>query len=231
MSHTKYYLAFASSEQLAAETRRLLELRGNVPPQVMLKQIEKMIDLFVPEVLHNMLVGCCDAIGLSPMATKVVNGSVDTINSATRLLIGQLMKKRSDDEIIALAAFVDTIFLPGDRNSLGKDGAGAEISKSKYEEMQYVTAEVLAGRSQHVLPQLHVLMIEIADLIQDAFMKHPLDVLKLNFVVRKIVDGTFATCKGAAHMVVNRVFKNLDEEELKRMAVYFSALLVTAEHE
>ncbi len=231
MSHTKYYLAFASTEQLATETRRLLDLRGNVPPSAMLKQIETMIDLFVPEVLHNFLVGCCDAIGLSPMATKVVNGAVDTINSAVRLLIGQIMKKRSDEEIVAMAAFVDDIFLPGANNSLGKDGAGAEISKAKFEEMQYVTTEILAGRSQQVLPQLHVLMIEIADLIQDSFMKRPLDVLKLNFVVRKIVDGTFVTCKGAAHMVVNRVFKNLSEEELARMAKYFSALLVTAERE
>lgn len=230
MSHTKYYIGFAASEKLAAETRRLLEMRGNVPPQMMLKQIETMVDLFVPEVLHNMLVGCCDAIGLSPMATKVVNGSVDTINSATRLLIGQIMKKRTDDEIVAISAFVDDIFLPADRNSLGKDGAGAEISKAKFDEMRYVTDEVLAGRSQHVLPQLHVLMIEIADLIQDSFMKRPLDVLNLNFVVRKIVDGTFVTCKGAAHLVVNRVFKNLSEDELKRMAEYFSALMVTAEH-
>lgn len=231
MSHTKYYIGFVSSEKLAHETRRLLELRGNVPPQTMLKPIEKTVDLFIPEVLHNLLVGCCDAIGLSPMATKIVNGSVDTINSATKLLVGQLMKKRADDEIIAITAFIDKIYLPASASSKGVDCCGAELGKAKYDEMMFVTNEILAGRAQQVLPQLHVLMIEIADLIQDAFMKEPLEVLKLNFVVRKIVDGTFATCKGAAHMVVNRVFKNLNDEELVRMATYFNALLITAEKE
>lgn len=229
MSTTKYYIGFASSEKLVHETKRLLELRGNVPPPTMLKPLESAIDAFVPDVLSNFLVDCCATIGVGPTAQKVVNGAVDTINSAARLLVGQLLKKRTDEEIVAMVGFIDEIYLPANRSSLGVDSTGAEIPKAKFDEMKHVTSEILAGRAQEVLPQLHVLMIEVADLVQDAFMKRPLALLNLNFVVRKVVDGTFATCKAAAHMVVNRVFKQLNDEELVRLAHYFNKMMITAE--
>lgn len=229
MSKTKYYIGFAASEDLVRETRRLLELRGNVPPHTLLKPLEAVVDAFIPDVLSNLLIRCCDTIGISPMANKIVNGGVDTINSACGLLVSHLMKKRTDDEIIAMVAFIDDIFLPAAICSNGADSAGAEISKAKFEEMKFVTEEVRAGRAQQVLPQLHVLMIEVADLVQDSLMRRPLAVLHLNFVVRKIVDGTFATCKATAHMVVNRVFKQLNDEELLRLADYFDKLMITAE--
>lgn len=229
MSHTKYYIGFAASEELVRETKRLLELRGNVPPHTLLKPLESVVDAFIPDVLANLLINCCDAIGLSPMANKIVNGAVETINSAVSLLVGQLMKKRSDQEIVDMVAFIDDIFLPAAISSNGVDSAGAEISQAKFEEMKFVTNEVRAGRAQQVLPQLHTLMIEVADLVQESFMRRPLAVLNLNFVVRKVVDGTFATCKATAHMVVNRVFKQLNEEELLRLADYFDKLMITAE--
>lgn len=229
MSITKYYIGFAASEALARETHRLLELRGNVPPNILLKPLEAVVDAFIPDVLANLLIRCCDAIGLSPMANKVVSGGVETINTACGLLMSQLMKKRSDDEIVDMVRFIDDIFIPAAVSSNQVDSAGAEISESKFNEIKYIIAEIRAGRSQHVLPQLHVLMIEVADLVQDSFMRTPLAVLKLNFVLRKIVDGAFATCKGAAHMVVNRVFKHLSEQELLNMANYFDGLLITAE--
>lgn len=229
MSHTKYYIGFAASDELVTETKRLLELRGNVPPHTLLKPLESVVDAFIPDVLSNLLIRCCDTIGLSHMANKIVNGAVDTINSAVGLLVGQLMKKRSDEEIVAMVAFIDDIFLPAAISSNGVDSAGAEISKAKFDEMKFVTEEVRAGRAQQVLPQLHTLMIEVADLVQDSFMKRPLAVLNLNFVVRKVVDGTFATCKATAHMVVNRVFKQLNDDELLRLADYFDKLMITAE--
>ncbi len=229
MSHTKYYIGFAASEDLVRETKRLLELRGNVPPHSLLKPLESVVDAFIPDVLANLLIRCCDAIGLSPMANKIVNGGVDTLNSACGLLVGQLMKKRSDEETVAMVHFIDDIFLPEAIASNGADSAGAEISKAKFDEMKHVTNEIMAGRAQQVLPQLHTLMIEVADLVQDSFMKRPLAVLNLNFVIRKVVDGTFATCKATAHMVVNRVFKQLNDEELRRLAEYFDKLLITAE--
>jgi hypothetical protein len=162
------------------------------------------------------------------MAMKVVNGGVDTINGACTLLISQLMKKRTDDEILAMVDFVDNIFLPADRVSTGKDSVGAKVSESQFNEMKYITREIQSGRAAEVTEALHRLMIEVADIIQDRLMHEPIKVLNLGFVMRKMTDGAFATTKGASHMVVNRVFKKLSDDELLRMSSYFDALLITA---
>jgi hypothetical protein len=226
---TQHYLGFTASPALAAEARLLIERRkAQAAPRELHAILERVVDLFVPECLNSFLVECCNVIGLSPMAMKVVNGGVDTINGACTLLISQLMKKRTDEEILAMVAFVDDIFLPSDRVSTGKDSVGARVSESQYNEMKHITHEIQAGRADQVLEALHRLMIEVADIIQDRLMHEPIKVLNLGFVMRKMTDGAFATTKGASHMVVNRVFKKLSDDELRRMSTYFDALLITA---
>lgn len=226
---TKYYIGFAASQTLATETHLLLDMRSKADIRSQLVQLEKVVDAFIPDVLDNLLLRCCVAIGIGPMASKIVNGGVDTINAACNLLISQLMKKRSDQEVVALVKFIDAIFIPAAISSNKVDSAGAEISAAKFAEMKHVIVEIQAGRASQVLPQLHVLMIEVADLIMEGFMKTPISLLELNFVVRKVCDGAMATCKGAAHMVVNRVFKHLNDQELLHMANYFNDLMITSE--
>ncbi|CBL43803.1 hypothetical protein HDN1F_02200 [gamma proteobacterium HdN1] len=228
MSTTQYFIGFQASEQLTTQAKRLLELRGNVPPQTLLKPLEQVVEPFIPEVLTNMLANSVEAVGLSPMASKVVNGAVDTLNSAARLLVSKLLKKRSDDEIVNMSGFIDDIYLPANRTSNGLDCCGAEISQKDFEEMKFIISEIRAGRAQSVVPRLNAIMIDVADLVLESFMKRPLSVLDLNFVIRKVVDGTFATSRAATHMVVNRVYKQLNDEELLRFADYFDKQLFSA---
>jgi hypothetical protein len=226
---TQHYLGFTASPALATEARLLISRRdAKASPKELHAILERVVNLFVPECLNSFLVECCNVIGLSPMAMKVVNGGVDTINGACTLLISQLMKKRTDDEILAMVDFVDNIFVPADRVSTGKDSVGAKVSESQFNEMKHITREIQAGRAAEVTEALHRLMIEVADIIQDRLMHEPIKVLNLGFVMRKMTDGAFATTKGASHMVVNRVFKKLSDNELLRMSSYFDALLITA---
>ena len=77
--------------------------------------------------------------------------------------------------------------------------------------------------------ELHQVMLQVVDIVLEGFMLRAVRLLKLNFVMRKLVDATAATCRGAGHMVVNKVLKNLDNDQLDRMAEYFDKLIFTAD--
>jgi len=226
---TKYYLGFASSSALEQSTIVLLEKSASGTKESLVPHMEKSMDLFVPELMQAFLVGTVDAIGLSPMATKIVHSTADIIDKTAKMLVGQLLKKRSNEELKPLIGFVDDIYLRPQTTSTGKPSTGCEIDKAQYDRIQYVIAEVRAGNGQKVLGDLHDLMTFVVDVMLEKLMKRPIDLLPLNFIVRKVADGAIATCKAAGHGVTNKVFKKLEDDQLIHLANYFDTLVLSAE--
>lgn len=226
---TKYYLGFASSTALEQSTIALLEKSASGTRDSLVPNMEHALELFIPELMQAFLVGTVDVIGLSPVATKIVHSTGDIIDKTSKMLVGQLLKKRSNDELKPLVGFVDDIYLRPETTSTGKATTACELPKESYDRMQHVIAEVRAGNGKQVLPELHELMTLVVDTMLEQLMKRPITMLPLNFVVRKVADGAIATCKAAGHGVVNKVFKKLDDEQLVRLANYFDSLLLTAE--
>ena len=226
---TKYYLGFASSPELENAAIVLLDNFANNVKESQVPHMEKTMEYFIPELLHAFLVGTVDAVGLSSTATKIVHTSAELIGKTANMLVPQLLRKRSNEELRPLSGFVDDLYVRPQTCSKGVACTGCEIEKETYDQMQYVIAEVRAGNGQQVLPQLHDLMSLVVDIMMDRLMKRAIDLIKLNFVVRKIADGAMATCKAAGHGVVNKVFKKLDEDQLIHVANYFDNLIFTAE--
>ena len=84
------------------------------------------------------------------------------------------------------------------------------------------------GNHEAIRPNLHPLMIQTVDAILEGFMINMISRLKLNIVLRKISDAKAATIRGASNMVVNKVFKNLDDKQLDRLADYFEPLILAS---
>lgn len=224
-----YYLASPASDQLAGQADRVLENFRTGDPSPQEPHFEKLVDYLVPELLDGYLIKTCDAVGVGPTASKVVHGAVDTISRTVSTLVSHMLKKRSNKELEPLTGYVEDVYLRANSCSSGMNMVGCEIDQHLYERMMFVTNEVKAGRSQQVLAELHELMLVVVDVVLEGMMKRPIGLMKMNFVVRKIADGATATCRGAGHLVVNRVFKKLDDEQLLRLAHYFGDLIVTAE--
>jgi len=228
---TKYYLGFASSPALEQSAIDLLKMSASNTRDSLVPHMEKSMDLFVPELVQAFLVGTVDALGLSPMATRIIHSTAELIDKTAKMLVGQLLKKRSNDELKPLVGFVDDIYLRPETTSTGKAATGCELDKRDYDRIQHVIAEVRAGNARQVLAELHDLMTLVVDTMLEKLMKRPIALLPLNFVVRKIADGAVATCKAAGHGVINKVFKNLDDDQLVHLANYFDTLVLTAERD
>ncbi len=228
---TKYYLGFASSPALEQSAKDLLAMAASGTKESLVPQMEKSMELFVPELVQAFLVGTVDALGLSPMATKIIHSTAELIDKTAKMLVGSLLKKRSNEELMPLVGFVDNIYIRPETSSTGKAATGCELSKEDYERILWVIGEVRAGNARQVLGELHELMALVVDTMLEKLMKYPIGLLPLNFVVRKLADGAVATCKAAGHGVINKVFKKLDDDQLVRLADYFETLILTAERD
>lgn len=227
---TKYYLGFKASESLHQCADEVLENRANQSVKPYAPMMNELVKYFVPELLDSFLIQTADAVGLSPRASKIVHGAADTIGKASSVLVGKLLAKRSNDELEGMVSFVDETYLRAATCSNGANSVGCEIDKDLYDQMKRLVADVQAGKTQEVMPELHDVMIKTVDVVLDGFMLKAISLLKINFVLRKICDATIITCRGAGHMVVNKVFKSLDDDQMKRLADYFDELIISAEH-
>ena len=226
---TRYYLGFKSSPELVDNATKLLENRDAGHPEPYAPTMNQLVKYFVPELLDAFLIKTADAVGLSPRASKIVHSAADTIGKASSVLVGKLLAKRNNDELAGLVQFVDDTFLRAATCSNGADSCGCEIPEELHGRIKRLMQEIRDGNAEQVRPEIHDVMIETVDVVLEGFMIRAISLLKINFVLRKVCDATIATCRGAGHMVVNKVFKKLDEKQLNRLADYFDGLLLTAD--
>ena len=226
---TRYFLAFGASPDLISAADKVLDLHATQAPESWASHFDHLVELFIPGFLNAFLVDTCDAVGLSPRASKIIHSTSKTMSKTISAMVGHLLKKRSNDELIPMAEFVDDVYLRPDQCSSGKASVGCEIDKDLFDEVHRVTAEVRNGRLEEVRAELSSVMIRVVDATIESMMIRAIGLLKVNFVVKKICDAAVATCRGAGHMVVNKVFKNLDEESMLALGVFFEDMLVTDE--
>ena len=226
---TKYFLGFASSPELEQSAITLLDNFARNAKESQVPHMERSMDLFIPELLHSFLVGTVDAIGLSPMATRIVHSTADILDKTGKMLVGAMLKKRSNDELRPLAGYVDDIYIRPATASTGKASTGCEIDKQTYDRIQRLISEVRAGNGEQIRPELHDVMILVVDTMLEGFMKRAINLMKMNFIIKKLADGAFATSRAAGHGVVNKVFKDLSTDQLLHLANYFDNLVLSAE--
>lgn len=226
---TRYFMAFAAKDDLKQAADKVLELREQNASESWVPYFDDMIDLFIPAFLDNMLVDTCDTVGLSPRASKIIHSSCDTLSHTISTMIAKLIKKRSNEEMIPMVEFTDDVYLRAENCSTGRDSVGFQMDKAHYDKIQYLLKEVRGGNLEEVRDDLIDIMIDTVDIAIENMMVRIINLLKINFVVRKLCDAAVATSRGACHLVVHKVFKNLDEESMLRLGDFFEGLLVTEE--
>ncbi len=223
---TRYFLAFPASDELKEAAEKVLQLQKDQAAESWVPYFDRLVSLFIPAFMENMLLNTCDAVGLSPRASKLIHSTAESLSNTISAMVAKLIKKRSNQELTPLADFVDDVYLRAENTSTGVDSVGSEIGQQHYEDILRVTQEVRNGNLEQVRDELTQVMLRTVDLITDNMMVRTINLLKVNFVLQKICDAAVATARGAGHLVVNKVFKNLDEESMLRLGDFFEKMLV-----
>lgn len=222
------YLGFRASEQLRDDSERLIENIRNQTSESQVPQVNRVLQNFIPEMLDAFLLDVCTVVELGPTSTKVVRGAAGTITKTVNMLVKQLLKKRTNEELVPIAEYMDQMMIRANEASNNLTTIACLLDDSLYQRMRDVIQEVREGDNpQAQLPVLTELMHEVTDVSLKGFFERPVNLLKMNIVVRKLANTGLDTCRSAIRMVINKVFKTLSDEQLVKLVDYFEELLIT----
>jgi len=229
MAAINYYLGFVASEELSKTVKQVLVNFENKEVTSQAPYMIKLSKLFVPELLDTFLLNITGSVGIQGVGVRVINSTASTITKTCDLLASRLLKKLSNEDLRPLVGFIDNTFLPAATNSYEKDTVACEISEEQFLRFREISEKLKAGEGLEIRSDVDRMMVEIVDAMLNGFMKAALNATKMNFVLKKVSNAATETCRGAAVMVVNKVFKKLNGEQLFQLGEYCHDLALTAE--
>ena len=226
----RYYMGFAASQQLEEDSLTLLRNFDSDVAESQVSQFEKVMDNFLPEMIQSLLLDSTDAVGIQGWGHKFVHSTADVMTKTAHVLMHKMIKNRSNDDLVPMVVYVETKPLYGRKRPVPvKHLSPVKLKKDFYDRVSFVIEEIKQGRAEDVQEELHDLMSQTVDIMLDGFMDRAIALATLNVVMRKIANGAVATCRGAGHAVVNKVFKKLESHQLTELAHFYENMLVTAE--
>ena len=71
-------------------------------------------------------------------------------------------------------------------------------------------------------------VMEVTDVSVAGYAEVPIHMLKMNFVTKKVANTGIEASRSAVKMIINKVFKTLEEDQMARLADYLEGLFITA---
>mgnify|MGYP000470210126 CR=1 FL=1 len=227
----RYYMAFSASPELVFTAERVLALPSSTANENWEQAFKDYNGLHIPGLINGYLIYPCDSIGLSVGSAKIIHSAAETMSKTATAMTNSLFKKRTNDELIPIIGIVNDAFVEDKYSSTNQHVSGYEIGKELFDKMQRSFEEVRNGRLEEVREELISTMLQTTDVILKKSIQRYVSSLQLSMVSRKVASVAVATCRSANHMVVNKVFKKMDNESMIKLAGLLEDLLVVRELE
>jgi|GEM_PF-1904040 len=226
MTTKRYFLAFPVSTELDGAMSDVQASCREQRSESWLPYHSQLMSLYTPEILDAFLVDACDAVGLSPWAEKIVHSVAGSMSKLSASLSAKLLKKRSNQELQPFAEFIESLYVSSEESSNGMNSTGCEIGEEMHDQLTKTFQSVRDGYLEAVRPELIALMLECQRISIDAMMTPAIEIFKINAVVKMFAEAAVSTSRSAGKMVINRVFKRLDEHQMLRLCDYYGNMLV-----
>ncbi|MBL4864997.1 MAG: hypothetical protein JKY67_01320 [Pseudomonadales bacterium] len=224
---TVSYLAFHASDGLRDDTELLIKNSQARIKESQIGQMNLVMSKFVVEMLDQFFLDTCEAVQLGPMGTKIVRGGANTLSATANMLIKQLYKKRTNDELYPVIEYIDSTFIRATDASNGKASIVCPIEDSLYDNLMHDIGEIRKGNFQHS-GSLTELMLEVNDAAMVGYAETPIGMLKMNFVAKKVTNTGLEAGRSTSKMVINKVFRTLEDDQMGRLADYVESFFITA---
>ena len=226
MSDHSTWVAFRSTETLHQATdgfiRRMRASATRPEPET----IEKIMSIFMQEVLHNFFIVPTEMAKLPPSTQKIVQFTVDTISKATHLVIKSTVKKLDVEQNRRAAEYMDTI-----RFKLDIKGEEIWFVAFPLNEMMAAkgrkTFEAgINGEGQQAMPMLLEYFHQLTDIAIYWYFEEPIKLLRFGPIMRKAAEVGVATTRKASHTVIDKIIPGLNPEQLIIACQFASMQLV-----
>ncbi len=214
------YFAFPAAPDLATDLETvLLHLdQHDAAPQWQL--YVKMSVEFTDAVLQTVLLDLVKATGSQ---SGILEQLASLLRGTMHVLLRQLLAKRSNAELLQAAAYVHAR-----RRYRGSSVYIAiPLTDSLRTRFEAVFLEIDAGRGEANREELRVAMSEFVDQAVRGYYDDFVQALPLGFIMSKASNVARATIFKGAHAAMNKMIPSLTQGELKGLADYFDAFLLS----
>lgn len=221
------YIAFVSPPGLRRDSEQLV---ANVDARSTASQVELMtriMDNFTDEVLRVFFTDMVALMDLRPFMAKVVHGAVGTIKKTVHSVSGTVIRKLDNQQLVPLAGYISSVMLTApDSTGVDRPQVGFPIKDSTHARLLKVIADMRAGEARDHVHAFADVLIEITDLAVDAYLRTPIELLRLGLILRKLSEGGMSVIQGAVHMVIRKLAPDLQSAQLLATASYLEALIL-----
>lgn len=221
------YIAFASTQELRRDSMQLL---ANIDARSKESQAELMtriIHNFTDEILQAFFLDMVNLLELSPFMARVVNGSVTTIRETIHTVSSRILHRLDNRQLMPLSDYMSSVMLTAnDAAGQPQPYVGFPVHEATEQRLTKLITAMRQGDPKAQRPELKAMLNEITDLSLEIYLLTPIELLKLNFLLRKLAEGSVAVIRGAIHLVIGRLLPDLDDRQLLEVANYLEGMIL-----
>lgn len=221
------YIAFPSSEKLHTTTdgfiRRMADGARTPEPAT----VEAIMNDFLDEALDAFFIAPQDFLGLSGGMKRVVNMAVDTISSASHMVVKRTAKKLDIQQNRDAANYMDTMRIQrpdADGNAVWY--VSFPMGDALRDKGRQAIETARAGDTRAAREQMTAFLLELADVGLYWYFEEPMKLMGFGPVMRRMVDMGVETTRKATKSVIRRVFAKLEGPQVVAAADYIESLMV-----
>lgn len=221
------YVAFQSPAELRQDSEQLV---ANIKVHSKASQTELMMRImtrFTDEVLKVFFIDTISLMNMGPWMAKIVHGTVNSIRSTSINVSGTVIRKLDNKQLGPLADHICTVMLTHTTaNQQAIPYVGFAIDNATHERLQSVIAAMRSGNARDHYQDFSDILIKINDLAVDAYLRRPIEVLKLGLIMRKLAEGGMSMTQGATHMIIRKLAPDLESHQLLALADHLEQLII-----
>lgn len=204
---------------------KLIQEIQNPKARPLQEDIERAADLLVETVLEVLVIQMLETVEMKPLAKTVVTQLGHLIEKLAAILVNKVISKMNNQEVKPLVEYLNSMECEIDSQRY----LSFELDRNAVQLLVRGYQAVEAGKSDAARENLINALIETLDQGNIAFYKKPMELLKLGFVARKIVDLGYISLDKAIRPTIHKIGEHMEMDELKSLKTYIDNLVIETE--
>ena len=189
------------------------------------EQFASALNRTADEAFETFFMQPMSEIKLNATVRKSAEAGMNAALKAVHVLIRQMFKKMSMQELRTFAEYMETLMLGPDAK--GVRYLGYQLKQPLYDEVWEIihriqTDENTDSYSAWIVGILHKLVDEAID----AYYRKPADLAKMGMLKRKTADVGVATATKGAKAVIKQLFKKTRQKEMLKFAGFLQDVII-----
>lgn len=214
MSEHTPWVAFRSSTELHETTDAFIQRMRKGSTRTETDTIEKIMSLFIREVLHTFFIVPSQGAKLPPAKQKIIQLAVDTISKATHLVIKSTVRKLDIHQHHRAADYMASVRFMKEIDGEDVWFVAFPLNETVATKGRKAFTMTINGEGRKAMPALQEYFHQLTDVSLYWYFEEPMKLLRFGPIMRKVSEVGIATTRKATHSVIDKTIPGMTDEQL-----------------